>query len=136
MLNSSLVPAAIEARLVSVGKLPFAFGTRFLVTLLLGLIWLVPACWAPKLIAAMFVWDAFAVAVFLFDLLRLPPPSQLEARRIWHSALSLARPATVEIELQNYGRTAIDAAIIDETPLALRTAPPELDMALAAAGSD
>ena len=110
--------------------MPFAFGTRFFVALLLGLIWLAPAWWSPRLIAAMFLWDALVLAAWLFDLLHLPAPSQLEARRIWNSAPSLARPATVEIEIQNYSRTPIYASLIDETPLALRDQPPAMDIAV------
>lgn len=130
MTTSSLVPPSIEARLLSRGRLPFAFGTRFFVALLLGLIWLAPAWWSPRLIAAMFLWDALVLAAWLFDLLHLPAPSQLEARRIWNSAPSLARPATVEIEIQNYSRTPIYASLIDETPLALRDQPPAMDIAV------
>jgi uncharacterized protein (DUF58 family) len=130
MTTSSLVPPRIEARLLSRGRLPFAFGTRFFVALLLGLIWLAPAWWSPRLIAAMFLWDALVLAAWLFDLLHLPAPSQLEARRIWNSAPSLARPATIEIEIQNYSRTPIYASLIDETPLALRDQPPAMDIAV------
>ena len=126
-MTGSLIPAGIEARMHSHGRLPFAFGTRFFVALLLGLIWLVPAWWSPPLIAAMFLWDALLVAAWLFDLSRLPAPQQLEARRIWKSPLSFARPATVEIELQNHGRTPVYASMIDETPLALRVQPPAME---------
>ena len=111
-------------------RLPFAFGTRFFVALLLGLIWLVPAWWSPRLIAAMFLWDAVVLAVWLFDLLRLPAPAQLEVRRSWKSALSLARPATVEIELENHSRTPIHASVVDETPPALRDQPPTIEIAV------
>src|ERR1700722_5180963 len=54
MLTGSLVPSAMGAPLRSRGRMPFAFGTRFFVALLLGLIWLVPAWWTPRLIAPMF----------------------------------------------------------------------------------
>jgi uncharacterized protein (DUF58 family) len=130
MTPGSLVPPQIKARLSSRARLPFAFGTRFFIALLLGLIWLVPAWWSPRLIVAMFLWDAVVLAAWLVDLLRLPAPSQLEARRIWNSALSLARPATVEIELENRSRTPIYASMIDETPLDLREQPPALDTAV------
>jgi len=131
-VSGSLIPPSIEARLSSRTRLPFAFGTRFFVALLVGLIWLVPAWWSPRLIVAMFLWDAVVLAAWLFDLLRLPMPSQLEARRIWSSALSLARPATVEIEIENHSRTRIYASMIDETPLDLREQPPDIDATVSA----
>jgi uncharacterized protein (DUF58 family) len=127
MLTSSLAPPVVEARLSSRGRLPFAFGTRFFVALLLGLIWLIPAWWSPRWIAAMFLWDAVVLAAWLFDLLRLPKPAQLEARRIWNSALSFARPASVEIELQNHSAVPVSVSMIDETPHALREEPPAID---------
>lgn len=122
---------SIEARVVSRARLPFAFGTRFFVALLVGLIWLVPAWWSPRLIAGMFLWDAIVLAAWLFDLLHLPAPGQLEARRVWNSPLSLAHPASVEIELQNHSQTPIYASMTDETPLALRDQPPGMDIAVA-----
>ena len=130
MAVGSLIPPSIEARSMSRRRLPFAFGTRFFVSLLLGLIWLVPAWWSPRLIAAMFLWDALVLAAWLFDLLHLPAPSQLAARRIWNSALSLARANAVEIELENYSRTPVYASLVDETPLALRDQSPAIDIAV------
>jgi uncharacterized protein (DUF58 family) len=127
MLTGSLVPSAMGAPLRSRGRMPFAFGTRFFVALLLGLIWLVPAWWTPRLIAAMFLWDVFVIAAWFFDLSRLPAPPRLEARRIFNSALSFARPASVEIEIQNHGRTPVYASMIDETPLSLCAQPPAMD---------
>jgi len=131
-LKGSLVPSAVEGRLRPRGRLPFGFGPRFFVMLLLGLLWIVPAWWAPRLIAAMFLWDAMAVALWLIDLLRLPAPSLLEARRVWSAPLSLAHRATVRLELRNSGRIAILARVTDELPTSLREQPPVLDVSAAA----
>src|SRR5581483_10385445 len=102
------------------------FGRRFFIALLLGLVWLVPAWWSPRLIGAMLLWDVFAVAVWLLDLLRLPKPSDFEVRRSWPGPLSLGRAATVAIELQNFSRLPIHAGLIDETPLSARDEPPAI----------
>ena len=72
----------------------------------------------------MFLWDALACAVWLTDLLRLPAAAQLRARRVWSEPLSLGRPSSVRIELENSGRVPIQVSLIDETPLALREQPP------------
>jgi uncharacterized protein (DUF58 family) len=108
--------------------MPFGFGTRFFIGLLLGLLWLVPAWWLPKLIAAMFLWDAFFLAAWFIDLRRLPVPRLLEARRVWKSALSFGHGNSACIDLRNSGRIAIRASVIDETPPALSESPPALDL--------
>jgi hypothetical protein len=84
-----LTPPPAVARARPVGRFSFGFGPRFFVALLLGLVWLGPAWWFPQCIAAMLLWDALAVAVWIWDLLRLPRPDQLEVRRIWRSRPAL-----------------------------------------------
>jgi uncharacterized protein (DUF58 family) len=130
MPAESLIPAPAEARFAPQGRLPFAFGPRFFVMLLLGLVWMVPAWWTARFVAVMFLWDALAIAALVVDWLRLPAPSQLEARRIWTSALSFARPALVEIEIQNQGKAPVFVFWTDETPAALRDEPPEGELAV------
>jgi len=125
MMNA-LTPPSVQARSESRKGLPFGFGRRFFIALLLGLVWLVPAWWSPRLIGAMLLWDVFAVAVWLLDLLRLPKPSDFEVRRSWPGPLSLGRAATVAIELQNFSRLPIHAGLIDETPLSARDEPPAI----------
>ena len=128
MPTESLVPPPVAARLRSQGRLPFAFGARFFVVLLLGLVWMVPAWWSARFVIVMFLWDTLAIAAYVADWLRLPAPSQLGVRRIWTSPLSFARSAPVEIEIQNHGRTPLYASLIDETPAALREQPPEAEL--------
>ena len=114
--------------------LSFAFGPRFFVTLLLGLLWLVPAWWAPRWIAAMFLWDFLAILAFVSDLLRLPKPLQIEARRLWEHAPSLAEPCDVTLSVRNFGSATIRCYLIDETPASFRLAPPSLELIVAAGG--
>jgi len=42
--------------------------------LLLGLLWLAPAWWSPRLISVMILWDVVMVLAFVSDLLRMPKP--------------------------------------------------------------
>lgn len=123
-----LVPQDAAARARPLGRLPFAFGTRSFVMLLLGLLWLVPAWWSPRLIAGMFLWDLVIVLAFLLDLRGLPKPEEVEARRSWHHAPSLARPVQVDIAIRNFGAAAIRCSLTDETPASLREAPAELEL--------
>ena len=132
-LMPTLVPPVISARARSAHRLGIGFGTRFFVGLLLGLIWVVPAAWSPRLIAGMFVWDGVFLLLWFWDLVRLPKPGDLDVNRIWHSPPSLNVASSVTIELHNHGRRAVKARVTDETPGALRLEPPVVDL-LAASG--
>jgi uncharacterized protein (DUF58 family) len=123
-----LVPPEVSARAHSFGRVPFAFGPRFFVVLLLGLLWLVPAWWVPRLIVAMFVWDFFVLVAFAYDLARLPKPLQIEARRGSQHAPALATSAEVELTIRNFSGVLLRFSVVDETPLSLRAAPPSLEL--------
>ncbi len=129
-----LVPPPITGRARSLGHVSFAFGPRFFVMLLLGLLWLVPAWWSPQLIAAMFLWDLLAILAFISDLGRLPKPSQIEVRRLWEQAPCLATPCDVALSLRNFGGSAIRCFLIDETPVSFRDAPPSLELIVGPGG--
>ncbi len=128
MVEAPFVPPPAVATARNNGRLAIGFGSRFFVALLLGLAWLVPAWWIPRLIVAMFFWDALLLAAWFWDLQALPRTGQLEVRRIWRLRPALAVPAKVTIELRNTGAIAIHAQIVDETPPQLRLEPPSLDL--------
>ena len=132
MEKGSFVPEAGIARARGFGRLPFGFGPRFFIALLIGLVWLIPATWAAQWIAAMFIWDGLVVAIWLIDLRALPSPRQLEIRRVWNSVPSLGVAATIQLELLNAGRIAVRARILDEAPSSLRLAPPALEATVGA----
>jgi uncharacterized protein (DUF58 family) len=123
-----LIPSEVGARARALGRLPFGFGPRFFVTLLLGLLWLVPAWWSSRLIGAMFLWDFVAVLAFVSDLVRMPKPTEMEARRSWERAPALARPCEVTLTIRNFAGMAIRCFLTDETPASLRAAPPMLEV--------
>lgn len=127
-----LIPVEVAAKARPLGRLPFGFGPRFFVMLLLGLLWLVPAWWSPRLIGAMFLWDAVIVLAFVSDLLRIPKPEELEAGRCWGAAPELARPCEVTLTIRNFAKTAVRCFVTDETPMALRAAPPTLELVVPA----
>ena len=130
-----LIPPEKGSRARPLGRLPFAFGVRFFVLLLLGLLWLVPAWWSPRLLAAMFLWDGAVLLAFALDLSSLPKPEEIEARRIWHHAPSLGRVSKVDLAIRNFGKSPIRCSLTDETPASLRESPPELDLPVAARGT-
>src|SRR5215469_15764398 len=102
-----LIPPEVSARARPQGKLPFGFGPRFFVMLLLGLVWLVPAWWSPRFIGAMSLWDVVIVLAFFSDLFRMPRPEEIEARRSWERAPELARPCDVTLTVRNHDGTAV-----------------------------
>jgi uncharacterized protein (DUF58 family) len=121
-------PPKIVAPFQSLGRLPFGFGPRFFVVLLLGLIWIVPAWWSPRMIGLLFLWDALALVAFVFDAVRLPRPHELEASRLWEHAPSLATPSEIELAIENSANVTIRCALIDQTPVSFRISPPVLEM--------
>jgi uncharacterized protein (DUF58 family) len=135
MYEKPLVPQEVWARSRPLGRIPFGFGPRFFVALVLGFVWLVPAWWSPKFIFAMFLWDALFLGVWLWDLLRLPAPENLELRRIWTSRPTLAVPSYIRIAIRNSGRVALRARIVDETPPALQLTPAEIEVDVNAGAS-
>jgi uncharacterized protein (DUF58 family) len=133
-MNSAptFIPAVATARAHSAGRFRIGFGTRFFVALLIGLVWVVPAAWSPRLIAGMFVWDGLFLLLWLQDLLRLPKPGELELQRVWHSPPSLGVRSKVSIEMHNFGGRPVFARVTDETPRALRREPPVIELAVPA----
>jgi uncharacterized protein (DUF58 family) len=127
-LSRPLVPLPVEARARSKGWPPFSFGMRFFVVLLLGFLWLVPAWWAPRLIAAMILWDAIALLAVAIDFLTLPKPSQLLVQRSWKHAPALATESQVTLAVHDFSNSAMRCVLVDETPPSLREAPPTLSL--------
>ncbi len=121
-----LGPTSVTARARKQGRLSFAFGPRFFVALLLGFVALGPAWWFRQAIAVMFLWDGVVVAAWLWDLLRLPRPAQLEVRRTWEKRPCLGVAGSVAVGIQNDGNISIRARVVDETPAQFRSAPPDL----------
>jgi uncharacterized protein (DUF58 family) len=132
--GATFVPAVASARAHSAGRFRIGFGTRFFVALLIGLVWVVPAAWTPRLIAGMFIWDGLFLLLWLQDLMRLPKPGDLEFQRIWHSAPSLGVRSKISVELHNFGWRPVFARVTDETSRALRREPPVLELAAPAGG--
>jgi uncharacterized protein (DUF58 family) len=131
----SFIPLAAGGRARSTGRLRIGFGVRFFVALLIGLVWVVPAAWSPRLIGGMFIWDALCLLLWTQDLLRLPKPGDLELRRVWSSPPSLGVHSSVSVELHNFGRRAVFARVTDESSRALRRELPVLELVAPAGGT-
>ena len=129
-----LVPPTIGARGKIPGRVPAAFGRRFFLLLLIGLLWIGPAWSDLRYIFAMFAWDVAVLGAWYIDFTRLPKPEQMEVRRMWSTPLQLLVEAKVTLEIQNRGNCHVDAEVFDDVPLNLRNDVPRLSIAVAAGG--
>jgi uncharacterized protein (DUF58 family) len=122
----TLIPPPAAARGRNAGRLPVAFGRRFFLLLLIGLVWIGPAWWDVRYLYAMALWDALVLALWVWDLVHLPAPERLEVRRIWTAPPQLSVESSIAIELRASGSVEISGAIVDDVPVALRNSIPEL----------
>src|SRR5258708_8695417 len=124
--SQPLSPSVVTARARKLGRFSFAWSSRFFVALLLGFVALGPAWWFRQAIVAMFLWDGIVLAAWLWDLLRLPRPEQLEVRRIWEKRPCLGVPGNVVVEVRNGGKKTNYARLLREKPTPTPPHPPPL----------
>ncbi len=123
-----LIPPSASARARPYSRLPFAFGRRFFLTFLIGLVWIGPAWLNPSYLWGMAAWDVVVLFAWALDLARLPRPSSLVLSRIWQSPVALASDTNVTIELRNLGSVPIEASLRDDVPVFLRGEAPLLEI--------
>ena len=133
--SSQLAPAPIGARGKAKGRLGVAFGRRFFILLLIGLVWIGPAWASPKYLLGMALWDVLVLVLWGIDLARLPKPEQIEVRRLWHSTLQLREPAEAVLEFTNRGKTGVLLRAQEEIPTGLRKEIPEVNVQVPGGGS-
>jgi len=123
-----LVPPTARAWARPGSRVPFAFGGRFFLLLLIGLIWLGPAWSDRRYLYAMFLWDIGVALLWLWDLTNIPKPEQLEVRRIWAASVQLSVQTDVTLEIQNRGNLPIFAQVLDDVPQSFRGGTPEVEI--------
>jgi len=133
--SSQLAPAPIGVRGKTKGSFGFAFGRRFFLLLLIGLVWIGPAWASPKYLLGMALWDVVVLAMWAVDLSRLPKPEEIEIRRSWQSTLQLREPSEATLEFTNRGKSDILLRAQEEVPVGLRKEIPEVDVRVPAGGS-
>jgi len=125
-----MVPGAVSARAERSGRFGAAFGPRFFLFLLVGLVWLGPAWWDARFLAALLLWDVLAVLFWASDLARLPRAGQMEVRRVWTAppALAVTSEVTVEVFIAaaHGGSTPVLIELADDVSAALRADPPRM----------
>jgi uncharacterized protein (DUF58 family) len=124
-----LIPPEVRSFGKPAKRVSFAFGRRFFLLLLIGLVWLGPAWNDPRYLYAMALWDVAILALWVWDLRRLPRPAQLDVHRIWTQPPQLGLEAKVTLELQNFGALPIFMHLIDDAPSSFQCGTPELELA-------
>ncbi len=131
--RSGLVPPPIAARATPIGRAPWAFGPRFFIVVLLGLVWLLPAWRSPQYVRVMLAWDAAALLLWLVDLRGLT--GDLLVTRTFESAAELGVAARVRLTVANGGRRPVRLLAIDDLPPTLAATPPRIVLDVPAGGS-
>lgn len=132
--SATLIPLPATAKLERRKRLGGAFGPRFFLLILVGLVWLGAAFHDPRFYYALAAWDGIVVVAWIIDLFSLPKPSALAMTRRWNSPAALSVPNTIELVLENSSRVALHATVIDNVPPSLRQEAPELSVKCRARG--
>ena len=125
---STLVPPVTTAKAEKRKRLAGAFGPRFFLLMVIGLVWLGGAFHDPRFFYAMAAWDALVLVAWGIDLASLPSPDNLSVTRRWSRAAALSVPSTIELLLENSSRVTVFATLVDNVPPELRVAAPELEL--------
>ncbi len=123
-----LVPPTMRGFGKSAKRIPFAFGRRFFLLLVIGLIWLGPAWNDSRYLYAMLLWDVAVLAAWMWDLRRLPRPSQLHISRIWNEPVQLDVEARATLELQNSGELPVTVQLTDDAPASFQCGTRQLEL--------
>lgn len=119
-------PPSVAARGIVAGRVGFAVGPRGLALLVAGGLWIVPAFWNPRFVLMMLLWDLMVVAVWGWDMLRLPGPHAIEVRRHWNTTAALTNPGSITLEVCNSGPIPLRLTLVDDVPGGLRPLPPTI----------
>ena len=121
-----MVPDTVSARARRFKRFGLAFGPRFFILLIAGVMWLGPAYYEPRFAYAMAGWDALVVCAWLLDAWRLPAPEALIMRRSWETPPALSVPSRVTVTLVNESATTVRAMLVDTASSRMCRQPPEL----------
>ncbi len=124
--SATLIPSAVTVKAERRKRLAGAFGPRFFLLILIGLVWLGAAFHDSRFFYALAGWDLLVLIAWAIDLAALPTPQNLSVTRRWTSAAALSVPSKIELVIQNSSRLPVFATLIDNVPPHLRPEAPEL----------
>ncbi|MBV9342169.1 MAG: DUF58 domain-containing protein, partial [Acidobacteria bacterium] len=126
--SETLIPAAVTAAAERHSRLSAAFGPRFFILILIGLVWLGVAFHYRTFYYAVAAWDLLVLTAWAVDLARLPAPRQLSVTRRWSAPAALSVGGAIELALENASSKTVVAAAIDNVPPSLRFEAPEVEL--------
>jgi len=126
--SATLIPLAVTAKAERRKRLAGAFGPRFFLLILIGLVWLGTAFHDSRFFYALAGWDLLALIAWAVDLATLPSPQNFSITRRWKSAAALSVPSKIELVIENSSRTPVFATLFDNVPPHLRPEAPELQV--------
>jgi len=132
--SGTLVPHSTTAKPERRKRMSGAFGPRFFLLIVIGLVWLGAAFQDPRFYYALAAWDILVLVAWGVDLVRLPAPRTLSVTRRWSSAAALSVPSEVELLLENSSRVPLFATVIDNIPADLRAEAPQMELRCSAKG--
>jgi uncharacterized protein (DUF58 family) len=114
-----LIPTTVNAPARGTRRWSGAFQSRFFLALLLGFVWIGPAWWNHRVLAALPAWDGVVILAWLIDFRRLPPPEAIQVSRRWSEPPSLNLDSQVELLVENNSGRALEVHIEDNLPATL-----------------
>jgi len=127
-----LTPGPRMDRAAARGRLGIAFGDRFFILLLAGLLWIGPLFWSRQFLYGLVAWDVALGIAWYADLRSLGPPSQLLVARAFTRALALGEPTDLRLTITNHGSSRLDVQATDDLPPELIPTPVELTFSIPA----
>ena len=126
--SATLIPPPATAIAERRKRFAAAFGPRFFLLIIVGMVWLGAAFHDPRFYYALIAWDGIVVLAWALDLATIPVPQQLTITRRWNSAAALSVPNDIELVLENASRITLFATLIDNVPTHMREQAPELSV--------
>jgi uncharacterized protein (DUF58 family) len=125
---AAMIPESVEANARRSKRWGFAFGYRFFLFFLIGIVWLVPAFVDRRFVYAMVAWDLLLILAWAVDLQALPNPEQLHMRRGWGAPLALTVSSQLMLTVENRSDSVLHVHGSDGLPSFLRNSPAEFDV--------
>jgi uncharacterized protein (DUF58 family) len=132
--SETLVPPATTAKTQKRKRLGVAFGPRFFLLIVIGLVWLGAAFHDVRFYYALAAWDVLALIAWSIDLASLPSPTRITVTRRWIHPAALSVPGTIELVLENSSGRPVFATVIDNIPPSLRSEAPVVQLKCPARG--
>jgi uncharacterized protein (DUF58 family) len=126
--SGTLVPLAVAAKAERRKRMAGAFGPRFFLLVVVGVVWLGAAFHDRRFFYALAAWDILVLIAWGVDLASLPAPQNLSIIRKWDCAPALSVQSKVELVLENSSGVAVLATLIDNIPPHLRVEVPVLEL--------